>query len=394
MPRKKTHVEFIQEVYELVGGEYIVLGEYINARTKVLLKHCLCDHEWKATPSDFVNNNSRCPECSKKIIASKISLTQEKFINRVIEIRGDVYEFIGQYVNNRTPIKTKHKTCGYIWDANPKHMLTRSEKGKVYCPHCTGNIKLNTELFKQRVFDLVGEEYFVLGEYEHGKTKIKMKHNLCNHEYHVTPNCFLSDVRCPKCYGKTKRTTDEFKEIVYISEGNEYTLIGEYFNSSTPVKMKHTKCNCEFMIIPDKFTQRNQRCPYCFRPSNGESVVLKYLENNKVNFIIQYKFPDCKNINPLPFDFAIFDKQNNLIYLIEYDGQQHFEPRDFAGKGEEWALEQFKSTKLHDNIKNTYCRDNNIPLYRIPYWKFDEIESIINKLINNAVEVDEKFIVI
>ena len=37
----------------------------------------------------------------------------------------------------------------------------------------------------------------------------------------------------------------------------------------------------------------------------------------------------------------------------------------------------FEKTKMHDNIKNKYCHDNNIKLIRIPYWKMKEIEKIL-----------------
>jgi hypothetical protein len=35
--------------------------------------------------------------------------------------------------------------------------------------------------------------------------------------------------------------------------------------------------------------------------------------------------------------------------------------------------EKFKKTQLHDQIKNEYCKKNNIPLIRIPYTHFDNI---------------------
>ena len=52
---------------------------------------------------------------------------------------------------------------------------------------------------------------------------------------------------------------------------------------------------------------------------------------------------------------------------IEYDGEQHFKPIDFSGKGEEWAFNKFSITQAHDNI-------NNIRLLRIPYFKNIESE--------------------
>jgi hypothetical protein len=39
MSKRKTHEEFVNEVYELVGEEYKVVGEYRTARIKIEIKH-------------------------------------------------------------------------------------------------------------------------------------------------------------------------------------------------------------------------------------------------------------------------------------------------------------------------------------------------------------------
>jgi len=43
------------------------------------------------------------------------------------------------------------------------------------------------------------------------------------------------------------------------------------------------------------------------------------------------------------------------------------------------------NTLRRDNIKNTYCKENKIPLYRIPYWEVNNLEKIISseELLNN-----------
>lgn len=65
------------------------------------------------------------------------------------------------------------------------------------------------------------------------------------------------------------------------------------------------------------------------------------------------------------FDFYIENK-----YLIEYDGEQHFNY-----KNEGWNIqENFNKTKERDLIKNQWCKQNNIPLIRIPYWKLDTLK--------------------
>ena len=39
MPKKKTHDEYIKEVYNVFGDEYTILGEYVNSNTKIKIKH-------------------------------------------------------------------------------------------------------------------------------------------------------------------------------------------------------------------------------------------------------------------------------------------------------------------------------------------------------------------
>ena len=67
----------------------------------------------------------------------------------------------------------------------------------------------------------------------------------------------------------------------------------------------------------------------------------------------------------LPFDFYIDNK-----YLVEYDGEQHFIYRNSG-----WDTEEhFKKTKEHDQFKNQWCKENNIPLIRIPYTQLDNLK--------------------
>lgn len=184
---------------------------------------------------------------------------------------------------------------------------------------------------------------------------------------------------------------------IFNIEGDNYLLLNEFVNTFTKLKMIHNVSECGHIFEVDyyKFFDREQRCPVCGKGmSKGEKRIDKYLKESSIISIPQYKFKDCKDINLLRFDFAIFDDENNLSYLIEYDGKQHFEHVNFGGISDEEAKENFIITKRHDRIKNTYCTNNDISLYRIPYWKFNEIEQILNKLIHNEeVLVDGNFIV-
>lgn len=60
---------------------------------------------------------------------------------------------------------------------------------------------------------------------------------------------------------------------------------------------------------------------------------------------------------------------------IEYDGEQHFNINEYFG-GEK----EFNNIKQNDEIKNKYCIENNINLIRIPYYDFNNIDNILNKM--------------
>lgn len=94
-------------------------------------------------------------------------------------------------------------------------------------------------------------------------------------------------------------------------------------------------------------------CPYCTLSKHAKRIY-DLLEVNNINFKQEYTFDDLfgtgKLKRRLRFDFAILDENNSLISFIEYDGGYH---------------DINESTQIHDEIKNKYCQDNNIPLLRI-----------------------------
>ena len=54
MPKRKTHEQFIDELY-LINSNIEVLGTYINNRTKILCKCKIDEHEWMARPDKEEN---------------------------------------------------------------------------------------------------------------------------------------------------------------------------------------------------------------------------------------------------------------------------------------------------------------------------------------------------
>lgn len=308
-----------------------------------------------------------------------------EFVNQVFNLVSNDYTVVGNYINSTSKILIKHNNSpcrNYTFEMTPNNFLNGQR-----CPSCFGNKKKNLRQFIKEVNELVGNEYSVLGEYKNNRTKILMMHDKCNTKYLVTPDKFLIGRRCPECYKNKRKSTDHFKKEVLELVGEEYSVIGEYKNAYTYIKMKHSVCENEYEVSPDAFLRGN-RCPKCKIP-RSEKKITTLLNEHGVEYIPQFRFDDCKNKKPLPFDFVVLDQDREISYAIEYDGEGHFRPLLGLGNHEEMNV-SFKNTQTNDKIKNKYCKDNDIPLYRIPYWKKGEIENILYKLINNIqVEVDK-----
>lgn len=259
---RKTQEQFEQDVRNLVGEDYTVLGEYKNNLTKILVKHNECGKNFMARPSDFLSR-SRCPNCSEKARIKKLSKTHEQFLQEVEALVGDEYTVLEQYKSSVTKILMKHNICGNEYKVAPSYFLRGTR-----CPECAKekNRRRKTskthEQFVAEVYELVGDEYTVLGEYKGVAQKILMRHNKCGYEYYVTPQAFLCRTRCPKCAGNMKVTAEVFTERMKNLVGEEYTIVGEFKSLQDKILMRHNKCGHEYMVAPGSFLN-GRRCPNC-----------------------------------------------------------------------------------------------------------------------------------
>jgi len=126
--RRKSTNEFLFEVYNECGWEYIVLDEYVNTHTKIKMKH-ECGYIYLVEPADFLSGR-RCPKCAGKI-AHK---TTEYFKQEVYSLTNGEYEVLGEYKLAKENILMKHKECGFEWNTTPDLFLNQN----IRCPKCTG----------------------------------------------------------------------------------------------------------------------------------------------------------------------------------------------------------------------------------------------------------------
>lgn len=363
-----THEGFVQKVNKLVGEEYTVLGNYKNMQTKIEMKHNKCGNVYVVLPTSFIHAGTRCPECN-----GKKKVTKEMFQSHIEEIG---YKLIGEYKKYSTKTRVKHIKCGYEWDVYPQNLY----QNKAGCPKCAGNAKLTNEDFLKKV-KLIDEnkEYTFLENYKGYAHKIKCKHN-CGYEWYIAPSNFFGGKRCPKCEGSMKKTQEEIDKRMEDAFKGEYKFLEKYINSDEPILCEHS-CGYKWKIRPYNLFG-GRKCPKCNRESSREKLISTILDNNNIKYEREKTFDGLKYKGKLRIDFYL--TEHNIA--IEYDGEHHFLNLRYTGSNNSLSLVQKR-----DSIKNDYCNNNDIKLYRIPYTKTDEeiieeIEQIIN-VKSNAKEL-------
>ena len=140
-------------------------------------------------------------------------------------------------------------------------------------------------------------------------------------------------------------------------------------NIETKVSLEHKTCGHKWESSPKKHIYYKQGCPN-YNDSIGEKDIKISLNDANIKYVIQKKFDDCRNINPLPFDFYLQEYNT----CIEYDGEFHYKSvKKFGGD------RKLETQRNHDKIKNKWCLDNNINLIRIPYNKKSKIFQILKE---------------
>ena len=100
------------------------------------------------------------------------------------------------------------------------------------------------------------------------------------------------------------------------------------------------------------------------RASRGEIKIEEVLTKAGLVFEEEYSFPDLVSSSgrPLRFDFAVFNDEYELEFLIEYQGIQHYSPKSKFG-----GYSGLRKQQYNDMKKREYCQKHNIILLAIPY---------------------------
>jgi hypothetical protein len=262
--------------------------------------------------------------------------------------------------------KLKFKcSLGHVWETKPYYLVNNNS----WCPQCNKSHKDSIETFQKIATKNGGE--CLSEKYVNCRTKLSFK---CKkgHVWNAKPHDVkYSKSWCPVCSNSIKLTIEEMREIANKRGGK--CLSNEYINSHTKL-LWECKYGHQWDAKPSCIKNDNKWCPICSE-SKGERRIREYLILYNIIFEREKKFDECRgNKNMLSFDFHI----PILNTLIEYDGRQHYVPVNFYKCSDEQAQKTFNDLVNNDNIKNNFCKENNIRLIRIPYT-INNIEDYLKK---------------
>lgn len=352
---------------------------YINAKTKLRFECPIHqDFEQKIT-YDSLMHGGGCKKCSINRARENMKYSFE-YVQKQFEKHG--YTLLDEtYLNSHSKLRYK---CNTHPDKELFTTYNRLQQGNG-CPYCSQRIRPSYEEVKSE-FEYRG--YILVSKnYTNSKSLLKfrcLKHS--TEEMRISYDKFKQGGGCKYCSYEIlgdKRKMDIEKVREYFESKNYSLITTEYYNSHQKLEYR---CNLHYDLI-QKISLSNLKfnsggCTLCNSPSKAEDQIIEILYDLGISFQKQYRIKECKNIKPLPFDFAIFINEQ-IVCLIEYDGIQHFKPIEYFG-GEV----AFKETKKRDNIKSEYCQLNNIPLIRIPYWEYADIEYILLNILSYFQLID------
>ena len=216
-------------------------------------------------------------------------------------------------------------------------------------------------------------------EYVNSKTKVCIicpKHG----EFWQLPLNHLSGCGCPKCGVEKKRESltsskEEFIKKARKEHGNKYDYSKvEYVNYGTKVCIICSE-HGEFWQKPYHHT-KGAGCPKC-NLSHLERSVMNYLDEVGIDYEHQKHF-DWLGRQSL--DFYLSDYKVG----IECQGEQHFFPVDFAGKGVEWVCKEFDKLISLDKQKKSLCEKHDVKL--LYFGNVPNYDTFLGEVVHDDVQ--------
>lgn len=346
---------FINKSKNVHGDKYNYSKvEYIGSNIKVCII-CPKHGEFYQTPSNHLSGKE-CIKCSYEKRGVNLTSSNQKFITKAQKKHGNKYEYSKlKYVNAKIKVCITCPKHGDFYQLPSKHLYGNT------CPNCAdeirnlNNIKTNDDFIEESKIKHNNIYFYDKVNYINAKTNVSI---ICkNHgEFFCTPNNHLRGKGCPKCVGKNK-STEEWILDAKQKHGEKYNYDKVVYKKSDVKVCISCNKHGDFWQVAQYHLSGNG-CPTC-KQSKLENDVSDILDKLNVKYEREYKPIFLrKGKGQQSIDFHL----PNYNIAIECQGEQHFKPVDFGGKGKEWSDQAFIEGKKRDEIKLKKCLSHGIKM--------------------------------
>jgi len=302
---RKYSIQDMQKLAKERGGECLS-KEYIDANTKLLWKCNICDHKWKATPSN-IQQGKWCPKCmgKNKTIEDMRELAKSK--------NGKCLS--KKYSGSKTKLKWQCEKM-HTWYTPPSYIVHGN-----WCPYCAGKYKTIKDMQK------MAEEKkgkCLSKKYINANTKLKWQCNICNNVWKAKPSNIQQGNWCPYCSNNISDGEQKFREAMekllnvklpkkrpkwlVNEEGNRLELDG--YNEKLKIAFEY-QGQQHFEIV--KIFKGNQK--KLDKVQKHDNIKKELCKQRSITLLCPtYKLGKTKYDNFIKNKL----KENNLAYLLNY----------------------------------------------------------------------------
>ena len=166
---------------------------------------------------------------------------------------------------------------------------------------------------------------------------------------------------------------EEYRERLFEIHGDDLDFSeSQFYKAHDRIDVR---CNGKQVHPPFKATPNNllsgKGCPIC-KLSMGAKRIARWLEQRNIFYEPEWTGHGLRSKKysraTLRFDFYVPSHKT----IIEFDGQQHFEPIRFGNQTDEQAITAYHVLVENDERKNRWAQENDYHMIRI---KYDELVS-------------------
>uniref|UniRef100_A0A6C0AG34 Treble clef zinc finger domain-containing protein n=1 Tax=viral metagenome TaxID=1070528 RepID=A0A6C0AG34_9ZZZZ len=364
-------------------------------------KHNTCEmHIWEAAP----NSRNGCPWCTNKKVCKCNSMMTVEGIPELFcqELNSDIDPYAIS-ISSHKQLTWKcldHKTCKeHIWEGYVSNVVGKGSR----CPWCKGGSSKTCKCMSFMNIPKLFEEFDQTLNPDLDPWKISKgnnidiwwrcsEHKTCNKHIwkgRVSRRTGPQSCGCPFCNGSHQKCDcisfmqNELLAKEFIQELNPD--IDPWKISYGSDKVINWKCIDCSTIWKDNIYHRNspsdpRTCPNCNNmrsESKGANLCRQYLDNNNINYQCETALDNY--ITNRRFDFKFI--YNNRNFILEYDGEQHFNQCTWH-KDEE----DFLSKQEIDRIKNYFAILSGYIVIRISKKEYNSIVKYLDYFINYNFE--------